>query len=93
MNHCNSGVGASNFGGVGQQIPPARDGSHDLQTAMENWVERGTAPAQFVGTKFTDAEPATRSVQFTRPICLYPAVPRYKGSGDPNDASSFSCIR
>jgi feruloyl esterase len=60
---------------------------------MENWVERGTAPAQFVGTKFTDAEAATKTVQFTRPICLYPAVPRYKGSGDPNDASNFACVR
>jgi feruloyl esterase len=27
----------------------------------------------------------------TRPLCKYPAFPRYKGSGDPNDAASFSC--
>jgi feruloyl esterase len=93
MNHCSGGIGASNFGGVGMQIPPARDALHDLQTALENWVERGVAPAQFVGAKYTDTQPATRTVQFTRPICRYPAVPRYKGTGDPNDASNFSCVR
>ena len=93
MAHCSGGIGASNFGGVGQQIPPVRDAAHDLQTAMENWVERGTAPAQFIGTKFTDNQAATRTVQFTRPVCLYPAVPRYKGTGDPNDAANFACVR
>jgi feruloyl esterase len=92
MAHCSGGIGASNFGGVGQQIPPARDAAHDLQTAMENWVERGTPPAQFIGTKFTDNQATTRTVQLSRPVCLYPAVPRYKGTGDPNDAASFACV-
>ena len=93
MNHFSGGIGASNFGGVGQQTPPARDASHDLVTALENWVERGAAPAQFIGTKYTDAQAGTKTVQFTRPICLYPSVPRYKGNGDPNDASNFTCAR
>ena len=93
MNHCSGGIGASNFGGVGQQVPPVRDAAHDLQTALENWVERGTAPAQFVGTKFTDTQATTRTVEYTRPICLYPAVPRYKGAGDPKDAANFACVR
>jgi feruloyl esterase len=91
--HCSGGIGASNFGGVGQQIPPVRDAAHDLQTAMEDWVERGTAPAQFIATKFTDNQATTRTVQHTRPVCLYPAVPRYKGTGDPNDAANFACVR
>jgi Tannase and feruloyl esterase len=93
LNHCSGGIGASNFGGVGQQIPPVRDAAHDLQTALENWVERGTAPAQFIGTKFADNQAATRTVQYTRPVCLYPTVPRYKGTGDPNDAANFACVR
>jgi feruloyl esterase len=93
MSHCSGGIGASNFGGVGQQIPPVRDAAHDLQTAMENWVERGTPPTQFIGTKFTDNQAATRTVQYTRPVCLYPAVARYKGTGDPNDAANFACVR
>ena len=93
MMHCNGGVGASNFGGVGMQLPPVRDPAHDLQSAMENWVEHGVAPAQFIGTKFTNNEAATRTVQFTRPVCLYPATPRYSGSGDPDNAASFACVR
>lgn len=60
---------------------------------LENWVERGVPPAQFIGTKLTDNEPATRTVKFTRPVCLYPAVPRYKGTGDPNDSANFACQR
>jgi feruloyl esterase len=93
MNHCSTGVGATNFGGVGQQIPPALDAAHDIQTALENWVERGTAPNQLIATKFTDGQAATRTVQYTRPLCLYPAVPRYKGTGDPNDAANFECVQ
>ncbi|HUR35737.1 MAG TPA: tannase/feruloyl esterase family alpha/beta hydrolase [Vicinamibacterales bacterium] len=93
MNHCSGGIGASNFGGVGQQIPPVRDAAHDLQTALETWVERGTAPRQLIGTKFTDNQAATRTVEYTRPVCLYPEVPGYKGTGDPKDAASFACVR
>ena len=26
-----------------------------------------------------------------RPICSYPQIPVYKGTGDPNVASSFKC--
>jgi len=91
MAHCNSGPGASNFGGVGQQIPPVRDAAHDLVKALERWVEEGTPPASFVATKFADAAASNREVKFTRPLCLYPAVPRYTGTGDPNDARSFAC--
>ncbi len=93
MTHCSGGDGASSFGGVGMQLPPVRDAAHDLQTALENWVERGVPPAQFTGTKYSDSKPETRAVQFTRPVCQYPASPRYKGTGDPNDAANFSCVR
>ncbi len=92
MTHCSGGPGANSFGAWLQQIPPVRDATHDIQTAMENWVERGTAPAQLIATKFTDDAAGTRTVKFTRPLCLYPTVPRYKGAGDPNDAANFACI-
>jgi feruloyl esterase len=93
MTHCYGGAGATSFGAVGQQIPPVRDAAHDIQTALETWVERGTAPAQLTATKFTDDQAATRSVKLTRPLCLYPTVPRYKGTGDPNDATNFACVQ
>jgi feruloyl esterase len=93
MAHCGGGIGASSFGGVGQQLPPVRDTAHDLVTALEQWVERGVPPAQFIGTKYTDNEATTRTVQYTRPVCLYPSVARYKGTGDPNDAANFACVK
>jgi hypothetical protein len=27
----------------------------------------------------------------TRPLCKYPAYPRYSGSGNMNEAANFSC--
>jgi tannase/feruloyl esterase len=53
--------------------------------ALEKWVEQGIAPDRIVATKFVSG-----AVQFTRPLCAYPAVPFYDG-GDPKDASSFVC--
>ena len=92
MTHCYGGPGATSFGGVGQQIPPVRDAEHDIQTALERWVEKGSAPARLTATKFTDDAAATRTIRLTRPLCLYPAVARYRGTGDPDDAASFSCV-
>lgn len=91
MAHCYRGPGASSFGGVGQQIPPTRDARHDLQTAMEAWVENGVAPDELVATKFVNDDAGTRTVEFTRTLCPYPSVARYDGSGDPSKAESFAC--
>ncbi len=55
----------------------------DALTALENWVERGVPPASLLATK--------QGSPLTRPLCPYPALPRYKGTGDPNDAASFEC--
>ena len=91
MNHCYGGPGASNFGGTGQQIPPSRDPVHDIQSALETWVEHHVPPGQLVATRYTDNKPATRTVLYTRPLCVYPTVPTYSGSGDPNQAANFVC--
>lgn len=92
MTHCYFGTGASSFGGVGQQLPPVRDADHDIQLALERWVEDGVAPTRMVATKYVDDLPGTRVVKLTRPLCLYPTIPRYDGKGDPNDHASFSCV-
>ena len=92
MTHCYFGPGATSFGGVGQQIPPLRDPAHDLQKALEHWVERGVAPETMIATKYADDAAATRTVKLTRLLCPYPKVARYKPSGDPNDAGSFACV-
>ena len=55
----------------------------DSLTAMEHWVEDGTPPKSMLATKDGAA--------LSRPLCPYPALPWYKGSGDPDAASSFEC--
>jgi feruloyl esterase len=61
----------------------------DMVSAMTSWVENGSAPGTLSAAKVN----ASGSVLFTRPLCEYPRYPRYVGSGDPNDASSFECVR
>ena len=54
MAHCYFGPGANSFGALGQQQPPIRDALHDIQTALETWVEKGVAPDKLIATKYTD---------------------------------------
>jgi len=60
----------------------------DSLTALDHWVETGAAPD---GPVATDINPATRGR--TRPLCRYPAWPRYNGSGDINAAGAYSCVK
>ena len=57
----------------------------DSVTALENWVERGQAPVNQVVADTTGVPGRTR------PLCEWPAYPRYNGSGDVNAAASFTC--
>jgi feruloyl esterase len=58
----------------------------DAQSAIEAWVERGQAPASIAASRMED-DKVTR----TRPLCPYPQVAKYDGSGDTNDAANFRC--
>jgi feruloyl esterase len=91
MTHCYFGPGATSFGAVGQQLPPTRDSVHDIQKALEAWVERGIAPDRIIATKYTDDAATTRTILLQRPLCPYPKVAQYKGHGDTNDAKNFAC--
>jgi len=87
--HCGGGPGASYCGGLNAATGDER---HDLSTALERWVEEGIAPATMVAVKPADWEnPATASVQMTRPLCPYPTAAVYKGAGSPDDPSSYRC--
>lgn len=55
--------------------------------ALSDWVEAGHAPGQL--TAIDDNPGAHRE----RPMCRYPTWPRYKGSGSPDRATSFACVR
>jgi feruloyl esterase len=79
MNHCSGGPATDQF---------------DMLTALVGWVEKGVAPDSVKAT----ARPAALNTSLgaipagrTRPLCPYPKVPTYKGSGNIEDAASFSC--
>jgi feruloyl esterase len=91
MAHCSGGNGPSSFGQDVGVAPFPTDPSRDLLTALTNWVEGGQAPEQVVATKFDNDNATTGDVTLTRPICAYPKVAQYKGSGDTNKAENFSC--
>ena len=84
MNHCSMGPAADQF---------------DLLTPLVQWVEQGVAPQAVVasvrGTSnaggVNNELPADWSPKRTRPMCAYPTVATYKGSGSIEDASNFSC--
>jgi hypothetical protein len=54
--------------------------------ALMKWVEDGEAADEIMASELDFATGATLA---TRPVYAYPMVPRYKGEGDPKDASSF----
>lgn len=84
MNHCSGGPATDQF---------------DMLTPLVNWVEKGQAPDSVLASARgagnaggTNADlPAAWSAARTRPLCPYPKVARYKGSGNIEDAASFSC--
>jgi feruloyl esterase len=66
--HCRGGPGPDHF---------------DTVTALDAWVEHGTAPTRLIATK--------ASSPLRRPLCPYPQVAKYKGAGDTNDPENFVC--
>jgi feruloyl esterase len=77
MDHCYGGDGPFDF---------------DTIAALEQWVEKGKAPERIIAAHFPeDAAPA--KPDRTRPLCPYPEVAKYKGSGSTDDASNFVCAK
>lgn len=73
--------------GYGHAVSTTFNAAWDSLTTLENWVERGIAPPPQVVAD-TVGVPGR-----TRPLCEWPAWPRYRGSGDVNAAASFECAR
>ena len=71
MGHCSGGIGPDQA---------------DFLSAIDAWVENGTAPERIVASRVSDGE-----VDMTRPLCPFPQVAEWDGEGDPNDATSFVC--
>ena len=58
----------------------------DLMEPVVKWVEGGIAPESIIAAHITDGK-----VDRTRPLCPYPQVARYKGSGSIDAAANFVC--
>jgi hypothetical protein len=67
-------------GGVGTS-------TFDVATPLLHWVESGDAPKNVGASRVSSGK-----VIRTRPLCPYPQVARYKGSGSIDDAANFSCV-
>ena len=89
MQHCWDGPGPDSFGE--EAVAENKDPRHNIVVALEQWVEKGIAPNEIIATKYAEGAPA-KSVKMTRPLCPYPQIAKYKGSGDSNDAGNFVCV-
>jgi pimeloyl-ACP methyl ester carboxylesterase len=84
MGHCSGGPATDQF---------------DMLTALVSWVEQGEAPQEIIATARGAGNaggqnteiPADWSAERSRPLCPYPTVARYKGTGDVELAASFEC--
>jgi feruloyl esterase len=58
----------------------------DRMDVIERWVERKQAPGRIEASHATNGR-----IDRTRPLCPYPQVARYTGTGSLDDAASFVC--
>ncbi|MCP5144759.1 MAG: tannase/feruloyl esterase family alpha/beta hydrolase [Gammaproteobacteria bacterium] len=66
--------------------PDGLPGAADLFPVLQAWVEQGKAPGHLVNT----SQDSTKVAE--RPLCAYPAWPRYNGAGDTSSSESFTCV-
>jgi feruloyl esterase len=58
----------------------------DMAAALDAWRDGGKAPEQVSASRVRDGR-----VDRTRPLCAYPKIAKYKGSGSIEEAASFTC--
>jgi hypothetical protein len=77
MDHCGGGEGASTFDTIG---------------TIDAWATSGRAPERIVATRSANAGPASpMRAPLSRPLCPYPLIAKYDGSGDMDSEQSFTC--
>ena len=98
VNYFNDVVGKFGEGVVGKSIElymvpgmnhcgggPGTD-TFNKMAAIEQWVAGGTAPKQILASHLNNG-----TVDRTRPLCPFPQVAAYKGTGSTDDAANFVC--
>ena len=88
VGHCRSGTAPEAIGGGFPEPAKAqRTPESHVVSALARWVEQGVAPTAIIATKYDDKGAITRQ----RPVCAYPQIAVYRGSGDENAAGNFAC--
>jgi len=59
----------------------------DIVSALDAWVDGGKTPTRVIASR-TENDQIVR----TRPLCAYPQVARYQGTGSIDDAANFACV-
>ncbi|QIR13442.1 tannase/feruloyl esterase family alpha/beta hydrolase [Shewanella aestuarii] len=79
MNHCGNGTATDQF---------------DMLDKLVDWVEQGVQPQSVVAAVRADNTelPSDWSVTRTRPLCPFPQIATYSGSGNIEEAASFNCV-
>jgi len=94
MQHCVGGPGPTSFGQFNPLLPQIStdaDPHNNIFNALEQWVEKDAPPGPIIARKYVnDLDPA-QGTKMTRPLCPYPQIAKYNGTGDTNDAANFVC--
>ena len=85
MGHCGGGAGVSAFGQDAGGIVPM-DTKNDIFRILMAWSEQGAAPSTVTASRIESG-----AVTRTQPLCPYPQIARYTGSGSTADAANYSC--
>jgi feruloyl esterase len=77
MQHCGGGRGPNQV---------------NWMAALERWRELNQSPTQILASRIAqDPLRRTQRVDMTRPLCPYPQVAIYRGTGSTNDGANFVC--
>ncbi len=87
MHHCDGGSGATEFGQHDLKFDPRTN----IFSTLERWVQTGVQPGPIIARAHKNPAVSSSPVWMTRPICTYPQLAHYKGSGDTKDAANFDC--
>ena len=79
VGHCSGGAGADTPGTFGWPGP------------LLDWAEHGIAPDRVIVRKLVGGL-VGGVLTFPRLVCPYPALPRYRGVGDPANPDNFICV-
>jgi Tannase and feruloyl esterase len=72
-----------------QSGPGADQRGFEPLTALEQWVEHDVPPA----TLLTTRRDKDGNALWARPVCPYPQVASFRGSGDRNEPASYGCAQ